>query len=136
MKNFKEICDKIINEKLSSKFIIRNGNVHNVNSSTVTYTTYSGKDESIANTYPIYIDTLGTYTETGSVYTHSDSEFDIIAFIPDNNQNDEELIDKFETWLYNNFTDKLDEWDKIDGVYCGFDSFKEMIDNFYKTFKI
>ena len=135
MNNFKEICDKIICEKLSGKFITRNGNVHNVNSRTVTYTTYS-EDESIANTYPIYIDTLGIYTENGSIYTHSDSEFDIIAFIPDNKQNYEELIDKFEAWLYDNFTDRRDEWDKIDGVYCGFDSFNEMIDNFNKKFKI
>lgn len=135
MNNFKEICDKIINENLSGKFITRNGNVYNVNSLTVIYTTYSGKDESMAELYPIYIDTLGTYTENGNVYINDDSDFDIVAFIPDNNQNNKELIDKFEKWLYNNFTDKLDEWDKIDGVSCGFDSFKEMIDNFNKTFK-
>lgn len=136
MNNFKEICDKIINENLSGKFITRNGKVHNVNSRTVTYTAYRGEDELIANTYPIYIDTLGIYTENGSVYIHCDSDFDITAFIPDNKQNDKELIDKFETWLYDNFTDRRDEWDKIDGVYCGFDSFNEMIDNFNKTFKI
>lgn len=135
MNNFKEICDKIINENLSGKFITRNGHVYDVNSLTVIYTTYSGKDESMAELYPIYIDTLGTYTENGSVYINDDSDFDIVAFIPDNKQNDKELIDKFEKWLYNNFTDKLDEWDKIDGVSCGFDSFKEMIDNFNKTFK-
>lgn len=135
MNNFKEICDKIINENLSGKFITRNGNVYTVNSSTVNYTTCTGSDVSIANTYPIYIDTLGIYTENGSVYNHSVSEFDIIAFITDNKQNNEELIDKFEEWLYDNFTDRRDEWDKIDGVYCGFDSFNEMIENFEKHFK-
>lgn len=135
MNNFKEICDKIINENLSGKFITRNGNVYNVNNLTVTYTTYSGKDESIAKLYPFYIDTLGTYTENGNVYINDDSNFDIVAFITDDNKNNEELIDKFEDWLIKNFTNKLDEWDKIDGVSCVFDSFNEMIDNFYKTFK-
>lgn len=132
MDNFKEICDRIINENLSGKFITRNGFVYNVNSLTVTYT---DKSRSVAKSYPIHIDGLGTYTERGSVYSNSDSNFDVICFIPDDNQNNEELIDKFEEWLNYNFTDRRDEWDKIDGVYCGFDSFNEMIDNFNKTFK-
>lgn len=135
MNNFKEICDRIINENVSGKFITRNGNVCNVNSLTVTYTTYTGVEVSIAESYPIYIDTLGIYTENGSVYTNDVSNFDIVAFIPDN-QNNEELIDKFEEWLNKNFTDRRDEWDKIDGVSCVFDSFNEMLDNFYKTFKM
>lgn len=132
MDNFKEICDRIINENLSGKFITRNGNIYNVNSLTVTYT---DKSRSIAMSYPIRIDGLGTYTERGSVYSHSDSNFDIICFIPDDKQNNEELIDKFEEWLNKNFTNQLDEWDIIDGVYCVFDSFDSMIDNFNKTFK-
>lgn len=132
MDNFKGICDRIINENLSGKFITRNGLVYNVNSLTVTYT-----DESttIAKLYPIRIDALGTYTERGSVYAKSDSNFDIICFIPDDKQNNEELIDKFEDWLNYNFTDRRDEWDKIDGVSCAFDSFKEMMENFEKTFR-
>lgn len=132
MDNFKGICDRIINENLSGKFITRNGLVYNVNSLTVTYT-----DESttIAKLYPIRIDALGTYTERGSVYAKSDSNFDIICFIPDDKQNNEELIDKFEDWLNYNFTDRRDEWDKIDGVSCAFDSFKEMMENFEKHFK-
>lgn len=132
MDNFKGICDRIINENLSGKFITRNGLVYNVNSLTVTYT---DKSKSIAELYPIHIDALGTYTERGSVFSQSDSGFDIICFIPEDKQNDEELIDKFETWLYDNFTDRRDEWDKFDGVYCGFDSFKEMMENFEKTFR-
>lgn len=132
MDNFKGICDRIINENLSGKFITRNGFVYNVNNLTVSYT-----DESrlLAKSYPIDIVALGTYTESGSVFLNSDSNFDIICFIPDDRQNNEELIDKFETWLYKNFTDRRDEWDKIDGVYCGFDSFNEMIENFEKHFK-
>lgn len=139
MDNFKGICDRIINENLSGKFITRNGLVYNVNSLTVTYTDES---KSIAKLYPIHIDALGTYTERGSVYSKSDSNFDIICFIPDDKQSNEELIDKneelidkFETWLYDNFTDRRDEWDKIDGVSCVFDSFKEMMENFEKHFK-
>ena len=132
MDNFKGICDRIINENLSGKFITRNGFVYNVNNLTVTYT---DKSRSVAKSYPIHIEALGTYTENGSVYSHSDSNFDIICFIPDDKQNNEELIDKFETWLDKNFTDKRDEWDNIDGVYCGFDSFNEMIENFEKTFR-
>lgn len=132
MDNFKGICDRIINENLSGKFITRNGFVYNVNSLTVTYT---DKSRSVAKSYPIQIDALGTYTESGSVYSHSDSNFDIICFIPDDKQNNEELIDKFEEWLNYNFTDRRDEWDKIDGVSCGFDSFNEMMENFEKTFR-
>ncbi len=132
MDNFKGICDRIINENLSGKFITRNGFVYNVNNLTVSYTDES---RSIAKLYPIHVEGLGTYSERGSVYQHSDSNFDIISFIPDDTQNNEELIDKFETWLYKNFTDKRDEWDKIDGVYCGFDSFNEMMENFEKTFR-
>lgn len=132
MDKFKEICDRIINENLSGKFITRNGNVYNVNSLNVTYT-----DESwlLSKSYPIDIDVLGTYTESVSVFLNSDSNFDIICFIPDDNQNNEELIDKFEEWLNYNFTDRRDEWDKIDGVYCVFDSFNEMMENFKKNFK-
>ena len=132
MDNFKGICDRIINENLSGKFITRNGFVYNVNNLTVSYTDES---RSIAKLYPIHVDGLGTYSERGNVYQHSDSNFDIISFIPDDTQNNEELIDKFETWLYKNFTDKRDEWDNIDGVYCGFDSFYEMIENFEKHFR-
>ena len=132
MDNFKGICDRIINENLSGKFITRNGFVYNVNNLTVSYTDES---RSIAKLYPIHVDGLGTYSERGSVYQHSESNFDIISFIPDDTQNNEELIDKFETWLYKNFTDRRDEWDKIDGVYCGFDSFNEMMENFEKTFR-
>lgn len=132
MDNFKGICDRIINENLSGKFITRNGFVYNVNNLTVSYT---DKSRSIAKLYPIHVEGLGTYSERGSVYQHSESNFDIISFIPDDTQNNEELIDKFETWLYKNFTDRRDEWDKIDGVYCGFDSFNEMIENFEKHFK-
>jgi hypothetical protein len=106
--------------------------VYNVNNLTVTYT---DKSRSIAKLYPIHVEGLGTYSERGSVYQHSESNFDIISFIPDDTQNNEELIDKFETWLYKNFTDKRDEWDNIDGVYCGFDSFNEMIENFEKHFR-
>lgn len=132
MDNFKEICDRIINENLSGKFITRNGNVYNVNSLNVTYT---NKGWPIEKSYPIYIVELGTYTESGSVFLNSDSNFDIICFIPDDNQNNEELIDKFEEWLNYNFTDRRDKWDKIDGVYCVFDSFNEMMENFKKNFK-
>lgn len=132
MDNFKGICDRIINENLSGKFITRNGFVYNANNLTVAYTDES---RSIAKLYPIHVEGLGTYSEKGSVYQHSDSNFDIISFIPDDTQNNEELIDKFETWLYKNFTDKRDEWDNIDGVYCGFDSFYEMIENFEKHFR-
>lgn len=132
MDNFKEICDRIINENLSGKFITRNGHVYNVNSLTVTYTDES---RSIAKLYPIHIVGLGTCTERGSVYLNSDSNFDIICFIPDDKQSNEELIDKFEEWLNNNFTDRRDEWDKIDGVSCVFDSFNEMMENFEKHFK-
>lgn len=132
MDNFKGICDRIINENLNGKFITRNGLVYNVNSLTVTYTDES---KSIAKLYPIHIDALGTYTERGSVYAKSDSDFDIVCFIPDDKQNNEELIDKFEDWLNYNFTDRRDEWDKIDGVSCVFDSFKEMMENFEKHFK-
>ena len=132
MDNFKGICDRIINENLSGKFITRNGFVYNVNNLTVSYTDES---RSIAKLYPIHVDGLGTYSERGSVYQHSESNFDIISFIPDDTQNNEELIDKFETWLYKNFTDRRDEWDKIDGVYCGFESFNEMMENFEKHFK-
>lgn len=132
MNNFKGICDRIINENLSGKFITRNGLVYNVNSLTVTYT---DKSRSVAKSYPIHIDALGTYTERGSVYLDSDSDFDIVCFIPDDNQNNEELIDKFEDWLNYNFTDRRDEWDKIDGVSCVFDSFKEMMENFAKHFR-
>ena len=132
MDNFKGICDRIINKNLSGKFITRNGFVYNANNLTVTYTDES---RSIAKLYPIHVEGLGTYSERGSVYQHSDSNFDIISFIPDDKQNNEELIDKFETWLDKNFTDKRDEWDNIDGVYCVFDSFNEMIENFDKTFK-
>jgi hypothetical protein len=96
---------------------------------------YTDESRSIAKLYPIHVNGLGTYSERGSVYQHSDSNFDIISFIPDDTQNNEELINKFETWLYKNFTDRRDEWDKIDGVYCGFDSFKEMIENFEKHFR-
>jgi hypothetical protein len=126
MDNFKGICDRIINENLSGKFITRNGRIYDVNSFTVTYT---DKSRSIAMSYPIRIEALGTYTERGTVYSHSDSNFDIICFIPDDKQNNEELIDKFEEWLNKNFTDN------IDGVCCVFDSFDAMIDNFNKTFK-
>ena len=132
MDNFKGICDRIINENLNGKFITRNGLVYNVYSLTVTYT---DKSKSIAELYPIHVEGLGIYSERGSVYQHSESNFDIISFIPDDTQNNEELIDKFETWLYKNFTDRRDEWDKIDGVYCGFDSFNEMMENFEKHFK-
>lgn len=132
MDNFKGICDRIINENLNGKFITRNGLVYNVNSLTVTYT---DKSKSIAELYPIHIVGLGTYTERGSVFSKSDSSFDIICFIPEDAKIYEELIDKFETWLYDNFTDRRDEWDKIDGVYCGFDSFNEMIENFEKHFR-
>lgn len=96
MDNFKEICDRIINQNLSGKFITRNGFVYNVNSLNVTYT---NKDWSIEKSYPIYIVELGTYTESGNVFLNSDSNFDIICFIPNDNQNNEELIDKFEEWL-------------------------------------
>lgn len=132
MDNFKGICDRITNENLSGKFITRNGFVYNVNSLTVSYT-----DESrpIAKLYPIHVDGLGTYTGRGSVYQDSDSDFDIICFIPEDKQNNEEIIDKFEEWLNKNFTDRRDEWDNIDGVYCGFDSFNEMMENFEKHFK-
>lgn len=129
MDNFKEICDRIINQNLSGKFITRNGLVYNVNSLTVTYT-----DESrlLSKSYPIDIAELGTYTESGSVFLNSDSNFDIICFIPDDKQNNAELVDKFEEWLNYNFTDRRDEWDKIDGVYCVFDSFNKMMENFKK----
>lgn len=43
MDNFKEICDKIINENLSGKFITQNGHVYNVNSLTVIYTDRFGR---------------------------------------------------------------------------------------------
>lgn len=132
MDNFKGICDRIINENLSGKFITRNGFVYNVNSLTVSYTDES---RSIAKLYPIHVEGLGTYSEIGTVYQHSDSTFDIISFIPDDKQNNEELIDKFEDWLNYYFTDRRDEWDKIDGVSCGFDSFNEMMENFEKTFR-
>ena len=132
MDNFKGICDRIINENLNGKFITRNGFVYNVNNLTVTYT---DKSKSIEKLYPIRVEGLGTYSERGSVYQHSDSNFDIISFIPDDKQDNKELIDKFETWLYNNFTDRRDEWNKIDGGSCVFDSFNEMMENFEKHFK-
>lgn len=97
--------------------------------------TYTDESRLLAKSYPIDIVALGTYTESGSVFLNSDSNFDIICFIPDDRQNNEELIDKFEEWLNYNFTDRRDEWDKIDGVYCGFDSFNEMMENFEKHFK-
>lgn len=132
MDNFKGICDRIINENLNGKFVTRNGFIYNANNLTVTYTDES---RSTAKSYPIHIDALGTYTETGTVYSHSDSNFDIISFIPDDTQNNEGLIDKFEMWLDKNFANKLDEWDNIDGVSCVFDSYNDMIENFEKTFK-
>ena len=47
----------------------------------------------------------------------------------------EELIDKFEKWLCDNFTNIYDECLRIDGVSCRFDSFGEMMKDFDKTFK-